>query len=1385
MTRAALISCLCAALALSPAPVRAQQANEDSGGRLVRFLENTLSGDGRTIQVVGLDGALSSRATIKKLTVSDDDGVWLTLEDAVLDWNRLALVRKRFSVNELTARRIEIARRPVQEPAPARDIAPETKPFALPELPVAIQIGALSVGEIDLGADVMGTAAMLSLDGALTLADGTLDARLDLQRLDRGGDEITLNAAFSNETRQLSVDLIAQEAGGGLIGSALSIPGNPPIRLSLEGSGRLEDFAANLALDTDGERRFGGKIVLAAAVDGTNAPPILFDANLGGDIRALLPDEFHSFFGPDTRIQTNGSRSADGALSIAALQVNADALTLDGALEVSARGVIEQAVLQAAVRDSDGGIVVLPVPGGDTTLQTLRLNALYDAAKSLDWVVEGRLKALSTPQVVLNELTLDANGQVGSKAARNRLTGRVAADLTGLVFADEALQSAVGDAGRLSGDFRLTKSGQLALRDLTFAGAGIDASSDADISGLDSGMRIDAKGTIAAGDIARFSGLAGRALAGAVSADFDGHMVPLSGAFAARVTGTAHDVSIDVSQIDPLLAGRTALVVDAARGEDGVTLRTLTINGEAIAAEAEGVMRSNGTDLQFAASVDDLARSVPELPGPARISGQMTGRAGIYDGQLDLEAPKGIALRADGRFGPGQTRAKLTGGLDDLGVFVSQLPGPARISGTLSERGEAIAGQITLDAEAGVDGSYEPGASTAEFSATLDDLGDFVVQLPGPATLTGDVSETAEGAFAGTVDLSAPKGVQMKARGQYLAGSSGATFDGGLDDLATFLPALPGPAVFTGRLDETAEGYLGAIRLSAADGSRANVDGIFGPNTRSARFDASLADLGAFMPLLRGTADLSGQVADEEGAYRGEVTLGGSAGVTATASGGFAPGGQSDLTYTVALERVERFVPDFPGRISAKGTATGSADTWTFKTDLSGIAGIDAALAGSYAIASGTADITATGQARLDAANRILAPMAVSGPVRFDLRLAGPPALDALAGTISMPGARVAIPQVFGQIDPLAGQITLGNGTAVLALDGRWDDGGSFRVSGPVALSAPFDAGIDVALNNLVVTDDALYRMPVSGKIRASGPLTGNAQIDGVINVGPTELNIAASTGGGGPPIPEITHVGETAAIRNTRKRAGLVVEPGSAPDGGGGPAYGLNLTISAPKQIFVRGRGLDAELGGGLTLTGTTADIIPVGEIKLVRGRLDLVGRRLVLDRGLVVMEGNFDPYFEFEASNTSSAGTATLKFFGTPAAPEVEVTSTPQLPPEEALGLLVFGDQFDNLSPLKIAQLAGSLATLTGATGTGILGGAREGLGVSSLDLTTDEDGNAQVGVGTYLTDNIYTDVSVNTEGRTQLDLNLDVTDKITAKGKVDNEGSSSIGLFFSKDF
>ena len=55
-----------------------------------------------------------------------------------------------------------------------------------------------------------------------------------------------------------------------------------------------------------------------------------------------------------------------------------------------------------------------------------------------------------------------------------------------------------------------------------------------------------------------------------------------------------------------------------------------------------------------------------------------------------------------------------------------------------------------------------------------------------------------------------------------------------------------------------------------------------------------------------------------------------------------------------------------------------------------------------------------------------------------------------------------------------------------------------------------------------------------------------------------------------------------------------------------------LDINVNAPRRIFVRGRGLDAELGGSFRLTGPVTDIQPVGAFQLIRGRLSILGQRI-----------------------------------------------------------------------------------------------------------------------------------------------------------------------------
>ncbi|MCX8953911.1 translocation/assembly module TamB domain-containing protein, partial [Ruegeria sp. NA] len=272
------------------------------------------------------------------------------------------------------------------------------------------------------------------------------------------------------------------------------------------------------------------------------------------------------------------------------------------------------------------------------------------------------------------------------------------------------------------------------------------------------------------------------------------------------------------------------------------------------------------------------------------------------------------------------------------------------------------------------------------------------------------------------------------------------------------------------------------------------------------------------------------------------------------------------------------------------------------------------------------------------------------------------------------------------------------------------------------------------------------------------------------------------ASGAVGPaPYPEIQQVNESGASFITRERAGLVA---TEDKGQRTSRIALDVNLLAPKAVFVRGRGVNAELGGRISIGGTTTSVVPSGQIELIRGNFDILGRRLALTKGIVTLQGDLTPYIEFESSASTSDGTATIEIAGPLDSPEVNVFSDPERPAEEALAMLLFGNRFSEISPFLIAQMAASLAQLSGAGGDATKG-LRDSTGVDTIDVGASEGGAGRLGAGAYLGENLYTDFTVNTEGNTEVNLNLDVTDNFSVKGTVDGRGETGIGVFFSKDY
>ncbi|MEO1285104.1 MAG: translocation/assembly module TamB domain-containing protein, partial [Pseudomonadota bacterium] len=87
-------------------------------------------------------------------------------------------------------------------------------------------------------------------------------------------------------------------------------------------------------------------------------------------------------------------------------------------------------------------------------------------------------------------------------------------------------------------------------------------------------------------------------------------------------------------------------------------------------------------------------------------------------------------------------------------------------------------------------------------------------------------------------------------------------------------------------------------------------------------------------------------------------------------------------------------------------------------------------------------------------------------------------------------------------------------------------------------------------------------------------------------------------------------------------------------------------------------------------------------------------------------------------------------------------------------------FGRDFSDMSAFQAAQLVSAVATLSGKGG----GGLGDRLGLANFDVTSTSDGDTQVSAGTYISDNIYSEIVADSSGKNQINLNLDLTPSLT---------------------
>jgi translocation and assembly module TamB len=496
---------------------------------------------------------------------------------------------------------------------------------------------------------------------------------------------------------------------------------------------------------------------------------------------------------------------------------------------------------------------------------------------------------------------------------------------------------------------------------------------------------------------------------------------------------------------------------------------------------------------------------------------------------------------------------------------------------------------------------------------------------------------------------------------------------------------------------------------------------------------------------------------------------------------------QRDIDLTVKLYDMVNISETLTGPLNANGSIKQNGNDLIVDFETTGDGGLRADINGTVPVGNGDWNLKVNGKAPLAIADIILAKSSAQarGDAIFDLTMNGQPTLNNVSGNISTSSANVVLPTLQLSIQDIKTSMSLANGISTTHLSARLSSGGQIKADGQITLNQQqgFPADLRLQLNDITQEDPLTYKTTINGDIALSGPLLSGPTLSGKIDLTDTEINIKETGNQNVGFIPEITHKNEPQTSRLTRKRAGLIIADKKASNQT--HPINLDLLINAPSHIFVRGRGLDAELGGAVRLTGTTQAVAPVGSIDLIRGRLVILGKQLSLTEGSISMVGTLDPTIRVVATNNSDGYETSVIISGLVSDPQFSFESSPKLPENEILAHMLFGTGIDEMSPFQAFQLASALRELAGNGGPQIGDRLRSKLSLDDLSVETDDNGKAGLRAGRYISEKVYTDVNIMGDGKSEISINLDLSKHLSTRGAVSESGGTKFGIIYKKDY
>lgn len=1350
--------------------------------RLLASALDTINQGSTKVQIGELAGTWPQHLEIRKLTVSDAKGVWLSLDEAKLDWHPASLLLGVFRVENLSAVALGISRPPISE-------TPSTSSgFSLPSLPVAIRIDSAKVERLTLGKrltgiDEMGMLAQLDATAQLGLSANRLNLTLAAQRTDRVPGTIDANVQFDRRTQGLDATIFVEDgskAKPGLVATLGHVAGAEHVTLTARARNENGKVTGEAKIDA------GAALALFAKTEGSWIQALTLSSTLtaeGSAVSNALTDLGRA---RHVEITADSTLDVDDTLTLKNLRIEAAPFSLTGGAHLTR-------TFSATTHD-------LTAEGTLSGLDRFTGKTGNSALAALDWRIAAQIDRASN-------LAHIEEVSIAVPAGKLTLSGDASFDGRNVKGAAEATISDLAPFGALVGQ-GVTGAAQITLSPFALAPDG-DGAGDIVIKTKSIDLRDDTLNRIFGGDAAVDVSL----------------LLPKSGGFAfpsIAVTPSSGSYRFEASMAqsaNKVLSGQAHFETDqmgALLPGGDITGRVgadVTLAGSLAAPRGTMKLRlSDGSLVGF-----DTKLATLDLTADGGGNGPVAFRFEGPDGKATLDAV--LTLPEDGGAKLDTLKADLFGTVLEGILFVSDA---GLLTGTLkgnrtSLNAFTVATGVAIDGSGSVALTAEPrnGKQHAALAVSAQHMN---VDIADRIELERVVLDVKADDLFGAMDID---GTLTAPAGQV-----------GLTRLATTRLAAKGPLARLALALDTS-GTRESDKLEPVSLSSTAIYAEKPETLSVSKFDFALGDatLALAQPAtinVRGGAEVKSVLFNAKGPS-GNGTIGGSLALRPRAV-------RLDLeAKTLPMELASPFLlsETAHGLGDARLTLDSGRETGSLSLKLSGLTlaqadeaerpAFDATLDGKWA--RGRLDLSASAMGvstrpfELKASLPVMrAPdgawpmLARRGAVSGSLDWEGPAAsLVALADFNSQQlsgDAKVAL-RASGDI---SGPLINGEATVANGVYENFDSGTVLRGLS-LALTGHNSQTVDFTLD---ANDGGKGHVSASGEVHlakgAFPAISANATFRNAHLVRRPEADMAFDgalelAGPAFPPGPEapMSLKGQLATtlaeIRIPEQLSSSVAQidvveingPSSRVTVEKSTQIPVNLDVALAfnEPLKVSGRGLDSLWDGNLKIDGTVDDARIDGTLTSRRGTLDFAGKTFTLSKGAVrfLDRTPIDPDIDTTLTYKRTDLTANVVVTGRSSAPDITLNSDPELPRDEILSRILFDKGAGELSAMEAVQLANTLAQLSGKggfSGAGLLGSVQQALGLDVLRIDQAESGATTVAAGKYIQKGVYVGVEQGAlSSDSSVKVQIEVTPQITVDTRIGQNTGGDVGVNWKWDY